>query len=237
MGIHERQEREREAVRRAILDAARQLFVTEGFGNVTMRRLAERIEYSPSAIYSYFESKDEIFLELAEEGFRLLMRPAEDGPPADPVERLRRHYARFHDFACRYPEYFAVMFLERRLPAVRDREQFAFLHDLKQQGPRLIRVCVDTGAFPPGIDTDAAARVLWAAVHGAAVIRVTWPAAAGLADVLASNVLKTVLAGLRAGVVLEPVPDPMVRPVETGVAAGAVGRRSVTSGVEVRSHR
>ena len=72
MGIKERQERDREAVRRAILDAARDLFVTEGYQNVSIRKIAERIEYSPAAIYGYFASKDDIFFALAEEGFRLL---------------------------------------------------------------------------------------------------------------------------------------------------------------------
>ena len=79
MGIKERQERDREAVRRAILDAARELFVTEGFQNVSIRKIAERIEYSPAAIYGYFPSKDDIFFALAEEGFRLLGDPG-DGP-------------------------------------------------------------------------------------------------------------------------------------------------------------
>src|SRR5438477_64637 len=76
MGIKERQERDREAVRRAILDAARELFVAVGFENVSIRKIAERIEYSPAAIYSYFPSKDDIFFALAEEGFRLLGDPS-----------------------------------------------------------------------------------------------------------------------------------------------------------------
>ena len=72
MGVKERQEREREATGRAILDAARDLFVAEGYQNVSIRKIAEKIEYSPAAIYSYFPSKDDIFLALAEEGFRML---------------------------------------------------------------------------------------------------------------------------------------------------------------------
>src|ERR687883_454319 len=72
MGIKERHERDREAVRRAILDAARELFVREGYQNVSIRKIAERIEYSPAAIYGYFPSKDDIFFALAEEGFHLL---------------------------------------------------------------------------------------------------------------------------------------------------------------------
>jgi len=61
--------------RAAILDAARDLFVTEGYQNVSIRKVAERIEYSPAAIYGYFPSKDDIFFALAEEGFRLLGDP------------------------------------------------------------------------------------------------------------------------------------------------------------------
>src|ERR1700748_3185824 len=102
MGIKERQERDREAVRRAILDAARELFVAEGFQNVSIRKIAERIEYSPAAIYGYFPSKDDIFFALAEEGFRLLSalvpdeRAQADLPPLDRVREMLWH---MHEFS------------------------------------------------------------------------------------------------------------------------------------------
>src|SRR5690348_2216152 len=102
MGIKERQERDREAVRRAILDAARELFVTEGFQHVSIRKIAERIEYSPAAIYSYFPSKDDIFFALAEEGFRLLGSPAgraEQLKHLAPLERLRAVFWRMYEFS------------------------------------------------------------------------------------------------------------------------------------------
>src|SRR4051794_35933768 len=93
MGIKERHDRDREAVRRAILDAARELFVAEGFQNASIRKIAERIEYSPAAIYSYFPGKDEIFFALAEEGFRLLSASAaeerERVQSLAPLERVR----------------------------------------------------------------------------------------------------------------------------------------------------
>src|SRR4029079_4250593 len=85
MGVKERHEREREAVARAILDAARDLFVAEGYQNVSIRKIAEKIEYSPAAIYSYFPSKDDICLALTEEGFRMLFASAEvDGCAGSP---------------------------------------------------------------------------------------------------------------------------------------------------------
>src|SRR5439155_15462922 len=120
MGIKERQERDREAVRRAILDAARDLFVTEGYQNVSIRKIAERIEYSPAALYSYFPSKDDIFFALAEEGFRLLYDESvvtglNDLPP---LGRIREIFWRLYRFSCDQPQYFALMFVDRTVPRV-----------------------------------------------------------------------------------------------------------------------
>src|SRR5437660_12230763 len=100
MGIKERQERDRETVRRAILDAARDLFVSEGYANVSIRKIAERIEYSPAALYGYFPSKDDIFFAPAAEGVRILRDPARRatpqaaaaGPCAAPPALLRARY-------------------------------------------------------------------------------------------------------------------------------------------------
>jgi AcrR family transcriptional regulator len=72
MGTKERHERDRHRIRQGILDAARELFIAEGYQHVSMRKIADRIEYSPAAIYSYFPRKDDIFFALAAEGFRIL---------------------------------------------------------------------------------------------------------------------------------------------------------------------
>ena len=79
MGIRERQSRERDTVRRKILNAARTLFLNEGYANVSMRKIAEQIEYSPGAIYSYFTSKEDIFFALAEEGLQIRPRALRGG--------------------------------------------------------------------------------------------------------------------------------------------------------------
>src|SRR5260370_1622764 len=118
MGIKERQERDGEAVGRSILDAARELFVAEGFDNVWIRKIAERIEYSPAAIYGYFPSKDDIFFALAEEGFHLLGDPgalAEQQKLAGlpPLERVRSIFWHLYEFSREQPQYFALMFLDR----------------------------------------------------------------------------------------------------------------------------
>src|SRR5213075_2226327 len=129
MGIKERQERDRESVRRAILDAARDLFTTEGYRNVSIRKIAERIEYSPAAIYSYFPGKDDIFFALAEEGFRILAEQAVAPTQGltDPLDRLRRGLWGFYQFSKSHPEYFELMFLDRSVPSLsQDFQRFEF---------------------------------------------------------------------------------------------------------------
>src|ERR687898_2843610 len=100
MGIKERQDRERQAVRQGILEAARDLFTSEGYRNVSIRKIAERIEYSPAAIYSYFPSKDDIFYALAEEGFRRLDAKVRSvvGDP-DPLAEMRACWWAYYEFS------------------------------------------------------------------------------------------------------------------------------------------
>ena len=66
MGIPERRERARGELRARILAVAEELFVREGYENVSMRRIAARIEYSPTTIYHHFKDKAELFACLLE---------------------------------------------------------------------------------------------------------------------------------------------------------------------------
>src|SRR5688572_9941679 len=119
MGIKERQDREKQAVRQAILDAARDLFVSEGYRNVSIRKIAERIEYSPAAIYSYFSSKDDIFFALAEDGFRRLDLTLRDLVSTDdPLEDVRRGWWAYYQFSKAEPDFFELMFIDRSVPQI-----------------------------------------------------------------------------------------------------------------------
>ena len=154
MGVKERQEREREAVSRSILDAARDLFVAEGYHNVSIRKIAERIEYSPAAIYSYFPSKDDIFFALAEEGFRILFTAPKhkaDEPEGDLLNTIRQAFWRVYEFSKPHPEYFALMFLDRTVPQISQNwERFEFVRDGKAQLGASIQRAIDAGLFPAG---------------------------------------------------------------------------------------
>jgi AcrR family transcriptional regulator len=210
MGIKERQERDREAVRRSILDAARELFVAEGFQNVSIRKIAERIEYSPAAIYGYFPSKDDIFFELAEEGFRLLGDPAavRDDPGlkgAPPLERVRAGFWRLYEFSRDHPQYFALIFVDRSVPRIsREYERFAFARDRKRHIVEELQACIDAGELPKTLNTGVAMRTLMVGVLGVAVLRLSDRLGPGEdPDLLATDVINVALAGLRTNVTLQ----------------------------------
>jgi AcrR family transcriptional regulator len=196
-------------VRRAILDAARELFVNESYQNVSIRKIAERIEYSPAAIYSYFASKDDIFYALAEEGFRLLGDPGAEPNrtrrrklPA--LERVRATFWHLYEFSREQPQYFALMFVDRSVPRIsREYERFAFTRDMKAHIVEDIQECIDGGDFPATLDAGVAMRTLMVGLLGVAVLRLSERLAPGEnADHLAADVLSLTIAGLRSGVAL-----------------------------------
>jgi len=199
MGLKERQERDRHRIRQAMLDAARDLFVSEGYPNVSMRKIADRIEYSPAAIYSYFPSKDDIFFALAEEGFRALAAQAMAATMNidDPLERIRRGLRAFYEFSKAQPEYFALMFLDRTVPTLnQDFQRFEFFQRTTAAAEADIRACQERGQFSPGLDPAAALHVLWVGVLGAATIGLARRLAPGEnPDTLAHDVLESLLAG------------------------------------------
>ena len=210
MGIKERQERDREAVRRGILDAARDLFVAEGYDNVSIRKIAERIEYSPAAIYSYFPSKDDIFFSLAQEGFRLLGDPGgeealERRQGLTPLARVRTVFWRLYEFSREHPEYFALMFVDRAVPRIsREYERFAFAHEMKRHVAEEIQRCIDAGELPATVSPLVAMRLLTSGILGIVVMRLTDRLAPEEnADDLASDALDTILAGLQSGLPLK----------------------------------
>ena len=202
MGIKERQDRERQAVRDAILDAARDLFVAEGYRNVSIRKIAERIEYSPAAIYSYFPSKDDIFFALAEEGFRRLdAKVRSAGVHADPLDQLRACWWAYYEFSKEQREFFQLMFVDRSVPQITEQwTGLAFVHQMLTFAAARIQLCVDAGIFPPSTNAEVAMHLIWGALTGPAVIGSGCRLAPGEdADALARDILELVIAGLKVG--------------------------------------
>lgn len=171
MGPRERRAREREEIRGLILDAARDLFVNEGFDAVTMRRIAEKIEYSPTAIYFHFKDKESLLREICDHDFAALAEKfVVLADVTDPVERLRRTGHAYIDFGLNYPNHYRLMFMtphppmpphESRLARGNPEEDaHAFLRQMVAQA-------IEQGRFRPEYhDVDLVSQVVWSGVHG-----------------------------------------------------------------------
>jgi AcrR family transcriptional regulator len=114
MGIVERKEKKKLEIKKMILDASMKLFVDEGFDNVTIRRIADLIEYSPTTVYLYFKDKNEILYNLHELGFQKLgvmnQNLVEIG---NPITRLHKMGENYIEFGLANPEFYDVMFIQR----------------------------------------------------------------------------------------------------------------------------
>src|SRR5215472_6562348 len=112
MGIKQRRERERQATRQAILQAALEIASQDSWEAVTIRRLAEQIEYSPSAIYKYFEGKEAILLVLLRQGFQQQLAALEhiSAQAQSPSARLLQIATAYWDFAWRNRTLYQLMF-------------------------------------------------------------------------------------------------------------------------------
>jgi AcrR family transcriptional regulator len=203
MGIEARRDRERQAVTDSILDAARTLFLAEGYPSVSIRKIAERIEYSPAAIYSYYPSKDDIFLALAKEGFhRLDAKVRTAMVTGDALENVRACWWAFYEFSQEQPEYFLLMFVDRSVPRITQQwDGFEFLQQLLDNAVDAIQKAIDAGDFPASLSPDGAMHMLWAALIGPAVVSIRHRLNSDEDyDALARDVLNLTIAGLQAGV-------------------------------------
>jgi len=176
MGVKERRERERTEVREKILDAALEVFAAKGDDGVTMRALADAIEYSPPVIYSHFHDKDAIIRELCYRAMRSLAHSfAAIGNISDPVERLRRIGKSYVDFALENPSHFRFMFLTAH-PLPPDAQDDLLRGDPQEDAYAFLKQTVEAGLaagrFRPELtDAEEITQICWAAAHGVVALQ------------------------------------------------------------------
>jgi AcrR family transcriptional regulator len=175
MGSLERRSRERADTRQRILDAAREMFVRQGYEATTMRAIADRIEYTPTAIYHHFRNKEALLAELCAADFRALAAAFQKiGRIEDPIERLRKSGQAYVQFGLEHPMQYQLMFMTRRPKEVEDgidrgnpsESAYAFLR----------QTCADaiaTGRLRPEYrDPDELALIAWSSLHGSLSLRI-----------------------------------------------------------------
>jgi len=203
MGVKERKAREKRYLRQEILDAASELFVKEGYENVSMRRIADRIEYSPTTIYLYFKDKAELLESICQETFGKLVQRLTKimEQPGDPVQRLKRGLLAYVEFGLENPHHYRSTFMTP-LPDEVDKERYLRPESAGIQAfdflRRCVYDCISQGKFKTK-DAELASQTLWAGVHGITSLLIThthfpW---VGREKVI-QGILDTLIAGLGA---------------------------------------
>ena len=170
----QRRARAKENLRRAILDAARELFATEDYHAVSMRRIAEKIEYSPTAIYLHFKDKEDILFALINEGFTELNARLSAVRIENPVERLGEGGRAYFKFAFDNPHYYRLMF------QLEDADLICKYAEVNQTPPEcsdFIRQAVSEAReqhlFIADRSIEAVSHAIWASIHGAAALKLS----------------------------------------------------------------
>jgi AcrR family transcriptional regulator len=177
MGVKERKLRQKKYLRQEILDAASELFVKEGYENVSMRGIAEKIEYSPTTIYLYFKDKAELLEQVCQETFARLSSHLTRilAQPGDPVERLKRGLIAYVNFGLENPHHYRATLI-MLTPEGFDPEKYA-----KPDAPgmqafdflrRCVYDCIAAGKFRSS-DAEIISQALWSGVHGITSLLIT----------------------------------------------------------------
>jgi AcrR family transcriptional regulator len=172
MGTHERRSREKDGLRRKILDAATGLFVEEGYENVSMRKIADRIGYAPSTIYLHFHDKVDLVASICKEAFAELDRRLDGiiGTGIRPREALRSCLRQYIQFGLDHPAYYVFAFCTPSAVFKDiDGASFTNIHGCAigsfQRLRSGIQACMESGDIPTG-DVESIAQSTWLCTHG-----------------------------------------------------------------------
>ena len=170
MGIKEKRNKFKMEFRQEILNAARELFIHDGYEKFSMRRLAEKIDYSPTTIYHYFKNKDDLLLGICEEvaeQFLARMRYIRS-VQSNPYEALRQAMLYLVEFAFENPNQYKVFFLTR--PNVYGtQEEFMKRESMARNSyfefREMVQACIEAGELRR-MDIEVLTQVLATAPHG-----------------------------------------------------------------------
>jgi AcrR family transcriptional regulator len=180
MPVTERRERRRLALRDAILDAARTIVAAEGLGALTMRRIADAVDYAPASLYAHFANREALLAEICREGFAALRGALENAvaaAPAEPRARLRALCGAYVGFALAHPATYRLIFMEdtRLTKGVFESTEF---DDGQRAFALLLAPLFElraAGVLRKSADPARLADVLFAVVHGIASLRLACP--------------------------------------------------------------
>lgn len=164
----ERRLQQKENLRQTILRAAAELFVENGYEGFSMRKVAEKIGYSATTIYRYYENKDDVLFAIITDGFREFSNQLKSAAKnvADPVERVEAIGRAYIYFGLKNPVYYQLMFMQRSDLLQQPFEKDGVVTPL--QSFTILRQAVESLENRPAISKNPEhySSVLWALVHG-----------------------------------------------------------------------
>ena len=190
----------KEELRRLILDAAREIFVRQGYESFSMRKLSEKIEYSPGSVYLHFNNKEELFECLVDESFARLLKTLaalRNGKEwQDPVEELKKGMRAYVEFGLRNPNDYRFAFMLRPPMEKRPYKVHGAFESLRYMVGR----CVAEKRFR-AVDVETTSQALWASVHGITSLLIQRPAFPWVPKKeLIAQIINTAIDSLLAGV-------------------------------------
>jgi AcrR family transcriptional regulator len=180
VGVKERRARQKSLLRQEILDAARDILVRDGYDNLSMRKVADKIDYSPTAIYLHFKDRDELVFCVCEEFMAGLLNEMKEiiGRTPDPLAALRKMLRRYIEFGLANQQQYLATFVIPHANTPEVEARFTEPTTMSMQGFGLLVQVVGEGVRQKRlkrIDVEAATRALWAGVHGLTSLLIVMP--------------------------------------------------------------
>ena len=169
MGLKEKRAKYKEEFRREILDAARELFINEGYEKFSMRKLAEKIDYSATTIYLYFKDKDDLLFAICEEFFTHFSAQLNNIRSVfqDPVETLRKALLYLMEFGLKNPNQYKIIFFTKSVYGTREElvEKESMARNTYFVFKEIVQDCINAGKLRE-IEVDVIVDTLSIASHG-----------------------------------------------------------------------
>ena len=182
------------------MDAAREMFVAEGYGSVSMRKIADKISYSPTTIYLYFKDKSDLLHQICEQTFARLAQniKAIERLSDNPLEKLRSGMREYVHFGLKHPSQYEIIFItplpknvEKAFDDTNGKIAFDTMRDV-------VADCISENLLKSN-DVELISQTLWAGIHGVTSVLIKHEGFPFVErDKLIDNVIDTLIAGTRA---------------------------------------
>lgn len=164
------------ARRAEILAAAERIFVDHGYEGATIRKIADEVGLSSTALYMHFSDKSEILHEICERAFEqlLTMNRAVLDEPGTPEQRMRRLMQSYVRFGFENPNAYRLVYMTRPVEAQQAQSVAQSLgYELFGAFVQVVEEAAADGRLRG--ETRATAQALWAGAHGVVSLMITKP--------------------------------------------------------------